>query len=167
MPLTPDFAEFLLATPPDQRRGPVFRPMMPAGRAAADAAGKMVGLIGELAGVKVYTHAKTGKVKCASAHDLRRSFGNRWARKVMPAVLQKLMRHESIQTTLAYYVDLDVDELAEDLWEAHEKGQEGTVSGTVGPQGDGSADTAADLKSYGDKGLRQHARQDSNLQPAD
>jgi hypothetical protein len=52
----------------------------------------------------------------------------------MPAVLQKLMRHESIETSMGYYVDLDADELAEDLYRAHEKGQSGqagTVSGTV------------------------------------
>lgn len=59
-------------------------------------------------------------IKYASAHDLRRSFGSRWARKVMPAVLQRLMRHESIETTMKYYVDLDADELAEELWQAHE-----------------------------------------------
>ena len=52
----------------------------------------------------------------------------------MPAVLQKLMRHESIETTMGYYVDLDADELAEDLYRADEKGEngrEGTVLGTV------------------------------------
>lgn len=70
----------------------------------------------------MHTHSKTGKVKFASAHDLRRSFGNRWARKVTTPVLQKLMRHESISTTMGYYVDLDADEIAEDLYKAH--GQE-------------------------------------------
>ena len=59
-------------------------------------------------------------MKYASAHDLRRSFGNRWAKRVMPAVLQQLMRHESIDTTMGYYVDLDADELAEDLYRADE-----------------------------------------------
>jgi hypothetical protein len=52
----------------------------------------------------------------------------------MPAVLQKLMRHESIETTTAYYVDLDADELAEDLYRARERGQnvgERTVLGPV------------------------------------
>ena len=81
----------------------------------------MVALIGELARVVVHTDPRTGKVKYASAHDLRRSFGNRWAKRVMPAVLQRLMRHESIETTMGYYVDLDADELAEDLYRAHEK----------------------------------------------
>ena len=31
----------------------------------------------------------------------------------MPAVLKELMRHESIETTMKYYVDLDADEMAD------------------------------------------------------
>ena len=142
LPITPDFAEFLLATDPADRRGPVFRPLMPSGnRANSDRAGRMVCLLGELAGVKVHTHPKTGKVKFASAHDLRRSFGTRWARRVPTAVLMRLMRHESIQTTNAYYVDLNADEIAEDLY--RDFGQEGSVFGIVGPAG-------ADLGARGD-----------------
>jgi hypothetical protein len=56
---------------------------------------------------------------------------------VTTAVLQKLMRHESIETSMGYYVDLDADELAEDLYRAHDKegnGPAGTVLGTVDPQ---------------------------------
>ena len=34
----------------------------------------------------------------------RRRFGTRWAPLVTPQQLQQLMRHESIQTTMAYYV---------------------------------------------------------------
>jgi hypothetical protein len=41
-------------------------------------------------------------------------------RQRLPApVLMRLMRHENIQTTMAYYVDLDATELAEDLYKAH------------------------------------------------
>ena len=36
----------------------------------------------------------------------------------MPTMLQKLMRHDSIETTLRYYVHLDADEMAEELWKA-------------------------------------------------
>ena len=57
--------------------------------------------------------------KTASAHDLRRSFGTRWAKRVMPAILRKLMRHANVQTTMQFYVDLDVDEMADDLWTKH------------------------------------------------
>ena len=82
-PITPDFAEHLLATPEAERTGPVFRPLLPSGsRADGAKAGRMISLIGELAGVNVHTHAKSGKVKFASAHDLRRSFGTRWAKRV-------------------------------------------------------------------------------------
>jgi integrase len=137
LPIVPDFAAFLLATPEAERRGPVFRPLMPSGnRATAEQAGRMVSLIGQLTRVVVHTDPKSGKVKHASAHDLRRSFGNRWAKKVMPAVLMQLMRHESIETTMAFYVDLSADDVAEDLYAADAKGQAdrvGTVSGTVAP----------------------------------
>ena len=114
LPMTPDFAGFLLATPESERHGPVFklngqwtgRPMTPR------TAGRIVSAIGEKAQVVV----NKGVHKFASAHDFRRAFGTRWAKLVMPSVLQKLMRHDSIETTLRYYVDLDADEMAEDLW---------------------------------------------------
>jgi integrase len=57
--------------------------------------------------------------KYASAHDFRRTFGTRWAKRVMPVVLQKLMRHSSIETTLRYYVDLDADEVGDELWKSY------------------------------------------------
>ena len=57
--------------------------------------------------------------KFASAHDLRRSFGTRWAPRVKPATLQLLMRHRSIETTLKYYVDQDADDVADELWRTH------------------------------------------------
>jgi hypothetical protein len=72
-------------------------------------------------------------VEAMSAHDFRRSFGTRWARRVMPAVLQRLMRHESIETTMTYYVDLDADELAEELWKAHQ-GADSRVETRVSPR---------------------------------
>lgn len=40
-------------------------------------------------------------------HDLRRSFGTRYAPHVPAHVLQRLMRHADIRTTLEYYADLD------------------------------------------------------------
>jgi len=84
----------------------------------------LVTLIGEKAGVKVKT--ETGpdgkpKVKFASAHDLRRSFGERWASRVMPPILKELMRHESIETTLRYYVGRNAQSTAAVLWDAHRR----------------------------------------------
>ena len=46
----------------------------------------------------------------ASAHDLRRAFGYRWARRVMPMVLKEMMRHASVQTTEQYYVRIEAQE---------------------------------------------------------
>jgi integrase len=42
-----------------------------------------------------------------SLHDLRRSFGSRYASVVPAPVLQRLMRHADIKTTLTYYSDVD------------------------------------------------------------
>lgn len=54
--------------------------------------------------------------KFATAHDLRRSFGTRWASRVKPATLQLLMRHRSIETTMKYYVCQNADDIADELW---------------------------------------------------
>ncbi len=132
LPITPDFADFLLTTAEAERRGSVFKPLMPSGlRANAERAGRMLSVIGKLARVVVHTDPKTGDVKFASAHDLRRSFGTRWAPRVKAPTLMRMMRHESIQTTMAFYVDLDADEIAEDLYRV--SGRASTVSGTVCP----------------------------------
>ena len=45
----------------------------------------------------------------------------RWSKRVMPPRLKRLMRHKNINTTLKYYVDEDVEDLAADLWAAYEK----------------------------------------------
>jgi len=121
LPMAPEFAEFLLATPGAERTGPVFdpRPKRVKGqRLTAHRVGELVGQIGKAAGIKVHTDPKTGKVKYASAHDLRRSFGERWAARIMPPDLTVLMRHESIETTLRYYVDRNAQNTAKTLWQA-------------------------------------------------
>ena len=69
----------------------------------------------------------------AGAHDLRRAFCSRWARKVMPAVLQRLARHANIATTMSYYVNLTADEIAADLWADHGATQ-GNISGNSSPK---------------------------------
>ena len=70
--------------------------------------------IGKKAGVRV------AEKKTASAHDLRRSFGLRWADRVKPHILQQLMRHAAISTTLTFYVQSDADDMAEVVWSAFE-----------------------------------------------
>ncbi|GAG20868.1 unnamed protein product [marine sediment metagenome] len=49
----------------------------------------------------------------------------------MPAVLQKLMRHANINTTMKYYVNVEADEIAAELWKGFQ-GQESTILGTIG-----------------------------------
>jgi integrase len=136
LPMTPDFADLILQTPETERRGRVFRlydvetgiPL------TAHWVGKLVAKIGKKA--RVIVNAADGKY--ASAHDLRRSFGTRWAKRVMPAVLRKLMRHASVETTMGYYVDLNVDDMADDLWANHpategRKPGQSNISGNIGP----------------------------------
>lgn len=119
LPMTPDFAEFLQQTPADKRRGWVFNPLgrgphrsRDPHRPTADHAGKVICKIGRAAGVLV------GNGKAASAHDLRRAFGTRWSLRVMPKVLQELMRHGDIKTTMQYYVEQDGDDTAAAVWNA-------------------------------------------------
>ena len=115
LPITPDFAKFLLATPKDERHGRFFnlkglysgKPISP------KRVSRIVSSIGEKTGVVVNKAAE----KYASAHDLRRAFGTRWATKVKPATLKMLMRHQTIETTMKDYVDLDADDIASELWQ--------------------------------------------------
>ena len=138
LPMAPEFAEFLLATPEDQRVGRVFNPRTPRrakGQRLCDrAVSGIITRIGEAAGVKVSEASETGKVKFASAHDLRRSFGARWATRVMPPVLMELMRHESIETTLRYYIGRNAQSTAKTLWTAYRLAQEGNSFGNTQPE---------------------------------
>ena len=122
LPIAPEFAVFLLETPESERSGRVFKLPKEKRRsieARADWAGRIISSIGSKAGVIVRTDpSDQEKKKYASAHDLRRAFGTRWAERVMPAVLQALMRHESIETTLRYYVGANAERTAETCWAA-------------------------------------------------
>jgi integrase len=116
LPITPDFAQFLLQTPRAARNGEVFKL---AGHHTHEQMtppriGRIISDIGKRAKVVV----RKAEGKFASAHDLRRSFGTRWAPKLKPATLPLLMRHRSIETTLRYYVAQDADEIADELWKA-------------------------------------------------
>jgi hypothetical protein len=92
---------------------------------------KTVSDIGKAAGVKVYTHPRTGKVKYASAHDLRRTFGERWASRLMPVQLMELMRHKNIETTLRYYVGANAQRTAQTIWAAFQ--QQGATEPPAAP----------------------------------
>lgn len=43
----------------------------------------------------------------ATLHDLRRAFGSRWAAKVPAQVLQRMMRHADIKTTMDFYAEVE------------------------------------------------------------
>ncbi len=144
LPMAPEFAEFLLATPEANRTGYVFSPRaerIKGPRLCAIRVCELVSAIGRQAGIKVMTNGD--KVKFASAHDLRRSFGERWASRIMPQVLMQLMRHENIETTLRYYVGRNAQSTADVLWAAHGTAL-GSVSGNTHPKGSGEdAENAA------------------------
>lgn len=126
LPMTPDFAEYLLQTPHADRTGHVFKLIgrHTARQMTSARAGRVISDIGEWAEVVV----NSTEGKHASAHDLRRSFGTRWAPRVKPATLQLLMRHRSIETTMKYYVDQDADDVADELWATHAPAQSGVAS---------------------------------------
>jgi integrase len=132
VPVTPDFAEWILAESPEgQRVGKVFPLVDPkTGQPyAVHTIGPVVSAIGRKAGVVVGQTEKLvdqdgQRVKkavklFAGAHDLRRGFCSRWAKRVMPAVLQRLARHAHISTTMGFYVTLDAADMANDLWAGH------------------------------------------------
>jgi integrase len=124
-PMAPEFVAFIEAIPVERRRGFVFLPDT-SRRPSLNWLSKRLTAIGRAARVKVAD--KRGKVKWASAHDLRRAFGLRWALRVMPPVLMALMRHHQIATTMRYYVGRDSDAAAEAAWEAVQPINEGSVS---------------------------------------
>ena len=115
MALTPDFARLLDRTPASERTGWVFLRSDP--RPSTDVVMRRIMDIGASAGVVV--NPRTGKH--ASAHDLRRSFGQRWAGRVLPQTLRELMRHTSLSTTMSFYVSVNAAATAETLWKQARK----------------------------------------------
>jgi integrase len=116
-PVAPQFADMILEVPATDRTGHFFRSLGKRGRVLkCDAVGKVASKIVKRANIMVDPDG--GQPKFASAHDLRRSFGLRWSGLVMPAKLKELMRHESIATTMNYYVGRNAETTAAALYEA-------------------------------------------------
>lgn len=136
--MAPEFAELLESVPMKERRGHEFR--FPADcPQAVHAVCQRVVAIGKAAGIVIKPRTKldeNGKPvtvnQCASAHDLRRSFGFCWSRRVMPTVLKELMRHASIETTMTFYVGQNAEATADELWDWHEKATQPSVNVEVG-----------------------------------
>jgi integrase len=94
VPLDPALREAMEALP---RHGPrVFRFLAPDGHSlTANGVSERVIRLARRAGVKL------------TIHTLRKGFGCHYAAKVPAQVLQKLMRHGDVQTTMAFYANVD------------------------------------------------------------
>lgn len=115
IPLLPGFEALLLETPVSNRKGWVFEPeslQLRLGRQVrhqrpdADWVGRIISRIGRRADIKVEeADERTGRpIKYASAHDLRRSCGERLRNSgVPPLVICRVMRHSSWETTQRHY----------------------------------------------------------------
>jgi integrase len=125
--------------PEPKQTGPIFKLDQAdgkPGRPSVDRVAKTVSSIGTKAKVRVDVR------KTASAHDLRRAYGERWATRLMPAQLMELMRHQTIETTLNFYVGRNAERTAAILWdhmpratdEKLEGGQRSVSSGSAAPQ---------------------------------
>jgi integrase len=99
VPLHPQLADILKALP-DPHHGFLF-PFRPTPQEVS----RKFGRLAKKAGLKI------------SLHDLRRSFGSRYAAVVPAPVLQRLMRHADIKTTLVFYTNVD-DVLGEAILKA-------------------------------------------------
>lgn len=151
IPLLPWFEAILLKTPKDQRTGWVFTPLslqFKAGRKVrhqrphADWVGKVISRIGKEAKVEVEpAHERTGRpAKYASAHDLRRSCGERLRNAgVPPLVICRMMRHSSWETTRKHYAPGDIQMDAEVLNKTLEATAGGKMSHTS-PNNEGEAE---------------------------
>ncbi len=115
VPLTPEFAAWLERTPTADRRGLVAPVLNGAdNQMNAEKLSLRVSEIGVKSGVVI--DEEEGEAQHPTAHDIRRSFGTRWAQKVRPITLQRMMRHKDIKTTLKYYVSLNAADAGAELW---------------------------------------------------
>ena len=115
LPLTPDFVEHLRTIDARKRNGTVFKwPLSRGYTTNLKTISKRISWCGKQANIVV------GRNKTASSHDLRRSYGSRWAIRVKPFILKTLMRHSSITTTERYYVSLDANDVGAALYSAAE-----------------------------------------------
>ena len=130
-PVVDDFAEFLLAVPKDKREGFVFNAIAVSGKVSrrVDTVSTWIVDIGKAAKVKV--DEKDGSEKFASAHDIRRAFGTRWAKIVPASLLQQLMRHSSIETTMSFYVNITAKDTMSEIRRHVRKNSPEKVNGEV------------------------------------
>lgn len=110
IPVSPDFMELLQTIPPEERNGKVFKFEYTSMHLS-----KQIAKIGKAA--KIITASDTDRTIFASAHDFRRSFGKRWARRIPAHELQLVMRHSDIKTTMTFYVEREAESASDSMWE--------------------------------------------------
>lgn len=127
IPLLPWFADILLQTPEPQRTGWAFEPKslqtklgrpVRYDRPSAEWVGKVITRIGKAANVVVEEPDPTTgrKAKYASAHDLRRSCGERLRELgVPPLLICRVLRHSSWEVTRRHYAPGNIQNEATQL----------------------------------------------------
>ena len=130
-PVATEFSQMILAVPEPDRRGPFFTVLTKQGKPyprSRHTVGKIIAELGRRAGIVTNVNHKSGDKQCATAHDLRRSFGERWTKRVEAPFLQKMMRHSSIATTLRYYASRDAIDAAAHIDAAFNRAQASEVT---------------------------------------
>ena len=130
-PVATEFSQMILAVPEPDRRGPFFTVLTKQGKPysrSRHTVGKIIAELGRRAGIVTNVSHKSGDKQCATAHDLRRSFGERWTKRVEAPFLQKMMRHSSIATTLRYYASRDAIDAAAHIDAAFNRAQASEVT---------------------------------------
>lgn len=122
VPLSPMFVDWLAKR--RKASGYVFNPVgEKGGRLTANDASRKIAAIGRKA------KAVVGPDQYAGAHSLRRSFGTIWSDRVMPQLLQKMMRHATFNTTQKFYAKSDAHREAAILRQlANQKLTDGRIS---------------------------------------
>lgn len=124
LPMAPDFVALLRNVPANRRHGRVFRWPLSRGETESEKTiGKRISECGRLAQVATGTRIKREADKppevvtqYATAHDIRKAFGDRWSVEVPELVLMIMMRHSSIETTRKHYTNQNSDRYADALW---------------------------------------------------
>ena len=137
IPLLPWFEDLILTVPESMRRGWVFNPPSlqskfgrnsSGKRPTSEWVGKIISRIGKKSQIVVEAaNPKTGApTKFVSAHDLRRSCGQRMQDAgVPPLVISRILRHSSWETTKRHYVPGNIQQDAIVLKELLSKPKEG------------------------------------------
>ncbi len=135
IPMPPDLVKLLKRIPPNRRRGRILPVINQKGTLYRDhnVVGKIIAEIGKKAKIVVKRDGET--IKYASAHDLRRSFAERWAMVLPFAMVKKLLRHSDERTTLKYYARHSAELIAREMWRAGEdEREERLTNGKLSPK---------------------------------